>query len=537
MSSVSEIESDSSLFAVFVQRCRQHPHEVALKTLGDGDELSEFTWLELEQLVAFATVCIQRASSGQLKPGDHIASWLGNGLAWVLVDLAAQAMGWVHVALDPRLPSAMATDLIDHCQARVLVANLGSLSPLLIPLPIPVLDSQQLEGCFDTLSSLGDRLDAPSLASFDADAPAQILITSGTISRPKCVVLSHRNLRSNAQAKLLAAPQERSDIRLNILPFAHAYARTCELSTWILSGCQLCIAAHWDQFLHWAPVIQPTLVNLVPHLVHRVLERFEQAGDAEHPLGQRLRLLQVGGAALGDEVWQRMARLGWPPLQGYGLTETSPVICSNRAGRQRSDTVGPPVAGVEVRIDSDGLLWTRGEHVMLGYWRDPAGTAERMNDGWFCTGDLAERLDDGSLRILGRLDDQITLSTGYKVSPLELTRRLAADPWIASVVLVGQNQPHVAALVYPNYKRLPSEYSCEAGDMSPDEALALGRAIVERLRPLTIDLPRSMQIERVAIMKQPPTIENGGLNFKGGLRRTFIEQQLCREEVAELFRR
>ncbi len=143
-----------------------------------------------------------------------------------------------------------------------------------------------------------------------ASTPAQLLYTSGTISQPKGALLSHGNLLSNAHAKLLAAPQLASDVRLNILPFAHAYARTCELSTWIISGSQLCIAGDWDMFLKWAPMVEPTLVNLVPHLVYRLHDLLASSSDSAKLLGHRLRLLQVGGAGLREDVWRSFAAKG-----------------------------------------------------------------------------------------------------------------------------------------------------------------------------------------------------------------------------------
>ncbi len=279
------------------------------------------------------------------------------------------------------------------------------------------------------------------------------------------------------------------------------------------------------------PIIEPTLVNLVPHLVYRLCEKHSSDGGDGlgdfSSVGLAVRLLQVGGAALRGRRLATARISSCPPLQGYGLTETSPVICSNIAGRQRYDSVGPPVDGVEVRIDHDRVLWTRGPHVMLGYWRDEPATQQRLRDGWFCTGDLAEQLDDGSLRIIGRADDQITLSTGYKVAPLELTRRLSGDAWVEHLVLVGQNRPFIAALVYPRRECLPESMR--------DDQQALAQALIARWQPLLRDLPRSMQIERLAVMKSPPSVDNGGLNFKGALRRQFLEQTLYRAEVEKLY--
>ncbi len=147
---------------------------------------------------------------------------------------------------------------------------------------------------------------------------------------------------------------------------------------------------------------------------------------------------------------------------------------------------------------------------------------------------LAEQLPYGSLRIIGLLDDQITLSTGYKVAPLELANRLADDPWIEQWVLVGQDRPFIAALVHPRMTRVPSVFFDQRSESSMD-ASALAAAIVERLRPRTSDLPRSMQIERIAVLTDPLTVENGGLNFKGAVRRRFVEQVLCRQEVERLY--
>lgn len=517
----------------FLEQCRQTPDVRALRILSHRHEALEFTWADLESLLFHTIALLQRTTDGSLKVGDPVATWLPNSTAWILIDLACQWMGWIHVALDTRLPASMAADLMAHSRARLLVVDPTSQGT--IAARVPVVSST----LFAQSEARKYQRDTASVsANIDSHSPAQLLYTSGTISQPKGAVLSHGNLLSNARAKLAAAPQFADDVRLNILPFAHAYARTCELSTWILSGSQLCIADSWETLLAWAPKVQPTLINLVPHLVYRLAEQpgnSAGANDLKHLLGCRLRLLQVGGAALREDTWQHMAALGWPPLQGYGLTETSPVICSNRAGQQRYDTVGPPVDGVEVRIDTAGVLWTRGPHVMLGYWRDEASTREKMQDGWFCTGDLAEQREDGSLRILGRLDDQITLSTGYKVAPLELTRRLSIDPWLECVVLVGHNRPFVAGLVFPRITSLPKEFIKETSNGGILDKSAFAKALVKRWRPLTNDLPRSMQIARVAVMHEPLTVDNGGLNFKGAVRRQFVEQHLCRDEVEQLY--
>ena len=163
-------------------------------------------------------------------------------------------------------------------------------------------------------------------------------------------------------------------------------------------------------------------------------------------LGGRLRLAITGGAALDPEVGEFFAGLGLPVLQGYGLTETSPVLSVNRLEGMRCDTVGPPIGGVEARLGAGGELLARGPGIMQGYLDDPAATAAVLDaDGWLRTGDRAE-LDGGHLRIVGRIKEIIVLSTGEKVPPEDLERALCRDPRIAQAWVSGEGRPFLAAV-------------------------------------------------------------------------------------------
>lgn len=456
--------------------------------------------LSWRELASAAARHIATLDEFRLKHGDRVLTAIPNSLTWILTDLACQLRGWIHVAVDPQLPASRVDALIRQTSPRAVIQR-----------PI---DSDDL--LMDRMKSVDQALPVPSQA-IDIEDAAQILFTSGTTGEQKGVVLSHRNLLSNASAKLEAAPQFRDDLRLNILPFSHAYARTCELSSWILSGCSMAIARDWNHFCRIAPELQPTLVNLVPHLVDRAHRQIVENGKAWIPdaaaelWGRRLRLLQVGGAALRAETWNFFADLGLPPLQGYGLTETSPVICSNRAGSQRCGSVGPPVRDVEVRIDEEKQLWTRGPHIMLGYWQNDEATRVRLADGWFNTGDLAECESDGAIRIIGRADDVLVLSTGYKVSPNELLRMIGDTPLVQQLLIVGQGRPYVGALIVPTLDAPPL-----------DTAIFLSR-IREIWREKLSELPRALHIETIGILPEPMTIENGCLNFKGAVRRKHAE--------------
>ena len=473
-----------------------------------------------------------------LPVGSHVATVLPNGAEWIAVDLACQFLGMVHVTIDARLPPPTMVRQIEHSESKICFTqeNIREKLPsfhqrvpcVTLCCEIPGRLSQSPDYSFTFADATHDRsIVRPNsrIGPIHSPSPAMLMYTSGTTGQERGVLLSHANLLTNAIAKLDAAPQTEDDIRLNILPFSHAYARTCELSTWIISGGTLSIATNWQDFLQRAPILQPTLVNLVPYLVSKLAslcaDAFTATPSAEQAkkiLGNRLRLLQVGGAALPRRLWNQFSDIGLPPLQGYGLTETAPVICSNRSGVQQPDTVGPAVQGVEVKIDSDGVLWTRGPHVMLGYWRDNSATNERIKHGWLNTGDLAEQLANGYYRIVGRLTDQIILSTGYKVSPLCIENILMRDEWVQQVVVIGTGQPYISALVWPNWHAVPLQHR------HPSHLTPL---LIKRIRDQLSDFPRHSIPESLTIIDGE--FPSHCLTAKGSVRRHELLETLVQQ--------
>lgn len=486
----------ATIAAHFWSNALERGHQPAL-LLAAGDTSQSLDWTELAKAVMWVVRHLQQLD---VRAGSCVATQLPNSLDWIAIDLACQTLGIVHLAMDGREPSARVQAMLRASGAELLIQQpLAELSELLAA---PVNPRRMLQ----------------CARQVGAGTAAQLLATSGTSGQPKLVTLSHRNLVSNAWAKLDAANQEEDDVRLNILPFAHAYARTCELSTWILSRCRLSIATGWEDLLERAAVVRPTLINLVPYLAERAAGALARDGKA---LGPNLRLLQVGGAGLRDELWRQLRDLGLPPLQGYGLTEAAPVVCSNRAGEQRCGTVGPAVAGTELRIDEQGLLWIRGPQVMLGYWRDAVATEEVLRAGWLCTGDLVEQGRHG-LRIVGRQSQQIVLSTGYKVSPEQIEARLLSLPEISQVVVLGEGQPHITAWVWPKIE-------CIALDFfhGPERRLSelRGEAWLRALAAAPAswgDLPRHALPKEFRMLPQPLSEASGTLTRKGSPMRAMI---------------
>lgn len=449
----------------------------------EGTNRCWYSWLDLG---AWIDQLVIELDAEQLPQGSHIASAMPNSVEWIVLDLACQVLGLVHVAIDTRWPIESIVDMVQRSRSKLLYLPAGSAVDRAAYGLGSISREQGGAKCHESreksLASFSLRClqidwHAPAItdcqllalmrraAAVSGSSAAQMLFTSGTTGHTKGVLLSHRNLVSNALAKLEAAPQQHNDLRLNVLPFSHAYARTCELSSWLLTGGQLAIADNWLHFLQLAPLVRPTLINLVPHLVGKLMQPQHTSGfqctsgssasatvaDADEirrRLGDRVRLLQVGGAALPETIWEHLAQCGLAPLQGYGLTEASPVVCSNRAGQQRPGTVGQPVRGVELRVDELGQLWVRGENVMLGYFDAPEETAQRIQKGWLATGDLVSVESNGHYRIVGRMSEQIVLSTAFKVSPELVESRLMSIEGVEQAMAFGQDRPCIVALVW-----------------------------------------------------------------------------------------
>ena len=268
---------------------------------------------------------------------------------------------------------------------------------------------------------------AGPLPRVDPNSDALILWTSGTTNEPKGVVLSHAALSANASAKLKAVPQHPNDIRLTLLSIAHAYARTSDLGTWLISGCRLAIAPGFAGFIEYSS-LAPTLINSVPSLADRI---FEQSGRIHS-----LRLLGCGGAAMSLESFDAWTALGVTVIQGYGLTEAGPVISSQTPEDSIVDSVGGFVDGWEHRIENQQLL-VRGPHVMNRYWGDETATRQILDaDGWLDTGDLASLdADSGQLHILGRIDDRIVLTNGHNIDPQAIEQAVQCVPGVQNAIV------------------------------------------------------------------------------------------------------
>jgi long-chain acyl-CoA synthetase len=264
----------------------------------------------------------------------------------------------------------------------------------------------------------------------------------------------------------------------------------------------------------------PTTLSGVPYFFDRVYralcERGAQntPGALRHLLGGEIRFCNSGGAALPAHVYDFFHSQGVPLLEGYGLSESSPVITLSTVDHVRRGAVGRTIDGVEVQIAPDGEILTRGPHVMLGYYRNPAATAEVIRDGWLHTGDLGRLDDDRFLYITGRKKEILVLSNGKNIAPAYLEALLTADPAIAQALVIGDGRNYLAALIVPN----AAHRDVQELLASPDAHGRWQQIISDRLK----DCSHHEQVRRFAVLPRPFSIEEGELTPKLSLRRAVI---------------
>lgn len=568
-----------TLPGLFRERVRRSPQACAYRRFDPcGRCCEETSWGETARMAARWQEALRREG---LAPGDRVAMMLRNSLEWVLFDLASLGLGLVTVPLYARDRPDSFAFILGESGARLLLIEgvpqwerisevRGGLDTLVrIVTVTPACERE----CDPRLVDLADWL-PPEADGYDAGewqpgSLATIVYTSGTTGRPKGVMLSHANLLANAFAGLRQVPSHPGDRFLSFLPLSHTLERTVGYYVPIMAGAcvthvrsletiqedftsvrptvivsvprifervhkrissrlaagprwkrllfSLAMAAGWRRFLHrqgrggWSPLflVWPLLERLV---ARRVLDGF----------GGRVRVAISGGAPLNPEVSRLFISLGLTLLQGYGLTETSPVVSVNTPDDNLPATVGRPLPGVEVRVDENRELLIRGASVMLGYWQNPAATAAAIDrEGWLHSGDQARIDAAGHITITGRLKEIICLANGEKVPPEELETAIAVDPLFDQVLVVGEGRPYLAALVVLNER----EYLGPAGlDNLPSE-----RELLARIALRIAAFPGYAQVRRVHAVTAPWGVNDGLMTATLKLRRTQLMERYAAE--------
>ncbi len=415
----------------------------------------------------------------------------------------------------------------------------------------------------------------------DPEALASLVYTSGTTGDPKGVRLSHHNFRTNVRQvhrRFCPRPDKDPGVptldeqtrAISFLPLAHVFERLSGHFALFSVGASVGYAENPDTLTEDFPKLEPTTAGSVPRVYERIYEGIrEQASesdararifewaagvarryaDADSPgpllrvkhgvadrlvystvrerLGDNIEFLVSGGGSLSPDLIRLFLGMGVTVVEGYGLTETSPVVSTNPLEDIRPGTLGPPVVGVETRIDESvvpqeefdaagrvGELLVRGDNVTEGYWEKPVATEEAFDDGWFRTGDIVAESPDGYLTFRERLKQLLVLSTGKNVAPGPIEDRFATSERITQIMLVGDGRKYVAALVVPTLERL-REWAAEQAISLPDDDQAVcedDRArewVREALDEVNADLSSHESVERFELVTEEWTAENG----------------------------
>ncbi len=536
---------------LFWQRVDDSSDEIAFhRHVGEG-HWDAVSWQEIAGQVVSVAEVLREAGVGSR---DRVAFYSENRDEWPIVDLAIQLVPAVHVPLHAPLTAAQARYQIDHCQAKAVIVSGNELATRLEQayerLPTATrwfsLDSIDRPP-FRPLPSLAASVDRPGAEDaarrvaeqVTEEELATILYTSGTTGEPKGVMLSQRNLYTNATSTAAVYDQDPGGLRLGMLPLSHIFARVCDLYMWLARGNEFALARNRETVLEDCQVLKPHWLNGVPYFFDKCYRILREQGIAEQPdavsrlLGGRIEYCCCGGAGLPEYLFDYYQSQGVPVLPGYGLTESSPVISVSRTDAVRRGASGRPIADVQVRIAEDGEILTKGPHVMMGYYRDPEATSQAIRDGWLYTGDYGRIDSDGFLYVTGRKKEIIVTAGGKNVSPILLESLLTQDPLIEQALVVGDSRKYLAALIVPNLRLLRrrfEQHSADDTNMALADADMLEDPRVEQwfeaiIQRQLASLSPYEQVRRFRLLERPFSIEAGEMTPKLSLRRKVIEER------------
>jgi long-chain acyl-CoA synthetase len=495
-----------------------------------------------------------------VQKGDRIAILSENRYEWLIADHAMLSAGAVTVPLHAPLSPKQVEYQVGHSEAKgIFVSNqqqadkvfavLDALPKLeflvsfdKIESPLNSIRSMTWEGLKHRGTLAGEAVQAEIAkreASLTEDDLATIIYTSGTTGNPKGVMLSHGNLLSNCIATIGISAMEPNDVQLSWLPYSHIYARNCDHYITTLAKMTVALAESIETLIVNLRETQPTWMTAVPRFYEKVwssvehLPPAERASELRKIFGPRIKQLSSGGAPLPRHVCDGFHGAGLPLLEGYGLTESSPVISFNSAENCRIGSVGRAIPGVEVKIADDGEILTRGPHVMKGYWRNPEATAETIRDGWLHTGDVGHLDDEGYLHITDRKKDLIITSGGKNIAPSEIERLLVSDVFIDQAVVYGDGRPFICALVVPNFENLAAKARELGSKMQADGRFIncpkIGAFYEGRIKELMQAVSQPERVKKFLVLASPFKLESDELTATMKVRRRHVVQNYLQE--------
>jgi long-chain acyl-CoA synthetase len=512
-----------------------------------------------------------------IESGDRVAILSENRPGWYLADMAILSVGAIDVPLYPSLPPNQIEYILNNSGAKgIVVSNMLQLGKIMsiwqnLPDLNLVIVMNRLEEPMEDVIDLNLAKDEGMKVLHEKpwfldgirtepDDVATIIYTSGTTGLPKGVMLTHRNICENVKSCSTVIRIDETDSCLSFLPLSHAYERTGGYYLMFACSAQIYLAESIETISLNISESRPTIIFTVPRLFDRMKTSILKAATSEggmkqkiffwavrtgekyhkqlsegkvssfvnlqyglagklvyHKInkkfGGRLRYFVSGGAALPQKTGEFFQALGITILEGFGLTETSPVTHINRPEKVKFGTVGPAVKNVEVKIAEDGEILLRGPNIMKGYWKDEAASAEVLKNGWFYTGDIGEIDADGFLKITDRKKHIIVTSGGKNIAPLPIENLILDSPFVDQTMIVGEKRPFLIALIVPDFQKL-KEFAAEHNITArTNRQLIDNKEIVQIYEKLLRNLSRQLatheKVRKFLLVEEPFTLENG----------------------------
>jgi len=578
------------LFELLEHQQRRHPLDYAFASKEQETWKRYSTAQALDEINQVALGLIAMG----LQPGDRIATVSNNRPEWNFLDLAMLQVGGVHVPLYPTITDQDYRYILEHAEVRWVMVSDASLYERIEPIArefphiAGVYTFNRVPGAqhWSEIKAAA-RLDLGQellnrRAAIQKEDTATIIYTSGTTGFPKGVMLSHHNIMSNLLAAAVRVPCKAGDKSLSFLPLNHIYER---MLTYMMMYSS--IGIHYAESMETIgdnlKEIKPQVFSTVPRLLEKVYDkivakgmeltgvkrklffwaldlglRYEFKGangwwyETQLKLANRL-IFSKWREALGGNVQAivsgaaalqpRLARVFWaaqiPVLEGYGLTETSPVLAVNylATGQVEFGTVGPVLEGVELRIAEDGEILCRGTNIMQGYYKDEALTRDVIDpDGWFHTGDIGTLTAQGNLKITDRKKEIFKTSGGKYIAPQAMENKFKESIYIEQLMVCGENQKHPSALIVPAWEVL-NDWATKngLGDQAPSalvqnpQVIALLQSEVDRFNK---EYGQWEQVKKFTLLPVTWTVESGELTPTMKLKRKFIVGKFQKEHDA-----
>ena len=570
---------------LFFETVKQHSNKVALLYKKEGVYFP-VTYKDLEKKIIIFSSALQKLG---VEKGDRIAILSENRPEWVISDISIMAVGAITVPLHATFSAKAICTVLKHSKAKILIVSnidflnkvllgqkyLKNLQKIIVIDKLTAVQKETLSGKvlgFKALMGM-HQSDNYEKIFLDPDEVCSIIYTSGTTGKPKGVLLTHRNFLSNVEAVSEMIPVKKSDVFLSFLPLSHILERMAGYYMPLFHGAAIAYAENTKELAHNLKEVKPTILISVPRIFEKFHDAIWDKINKSSPLqkiffkwalkqkkknfaykiadyfvfkkirsqmGGKLRLAISGGASLNENIARFFSKIGIIILEGYGLTETSPVISANREYDFKFGTVGKVAPGVKIKIADNKEILVKGPNVTQGYFENKKETKNVFDkEGWFCTGDLGFIDKQGFLTVIGRGKEMIVTSGGKNVWPEPIENLLNNDRFVSQSLALGNGQKFISALIVPDWQEIEAYMKENNLALQEHDKLVKNPALLavfqERIdKKINPNLSEYEKIKKFKLLPQEFSQEQDELTPTLKLRRRIIETH-CQKSIQSMY--